>query len=113
VTWTTCSVCGEPSPASRCAAHPYPIKPKPSPTARGYNSAWSRLSRRARALQPFCSDCGATEDLTADHLRWPARGLEDVDVVCRSCNSKRGAARGPRAALRPQGGEGATWAPVP
>ncbi len=44
-------------------------------------------------MHPFCMDCGTHEDLTADHLRWPARTLIDVEVVCRSCNSKRGALR--------------------
>jgi hypothetical protein len=32
--------------------------------------------------------------LTGDHLRWPAENLADVEVVCRSCNSKRGPRRG-------------------
>jgi len=45
-------------------------------------------------VQPFCTDCGHwgsnANPLTTDHLRWPARTLADVDVVCRSCNSKRG-----------------------
>lgn len=72
---------------------------------RGYDGAWNRLSKRARMKQPFCSDCGATEELQADHLpvAWerkekglPIR-LEDVDVVCAECNRKRGAARGKRA----------------
>jgi hypothetical protein len=35
---------------------------------RAYDSAWTRLSARARKLQPFCSFRGSTEDLTADHL---------------------------------------------
>lgn len=60
---------------------------------RGYNSAWNRLSARARGLQRFCSECGSTNDLTADHLRWPARTLADVDVLCRRCNSRKGAIR--------------------
>lgn len=70
--------------------------------ARGYDSRWTRLSRRARELQPFCSDCGSTDDLTADHstTAWERRAagktirLRDVDVVCRRCNGERGAARG-------------------
>lgn len=70
--------------------------------ARGYNAAWTRLSKRARELQPFCSDCGATTDLQADHSpeawRRKERGLairlRDIDVVCGYCNRKRGAARG-------------------
>lgn len=75
---------------------------KGTPKQRGYDQAWRRLSERARRLQPFCSDCGRTSDLTADHSTeaWkrheqglPIR-LEDIDVVCRTCNADRGAARG-------------------
>lgn len=90
-----CLECGELSPWSRCAEHAR------SREARGYDDRWQRLSRKVRQLQPFCSDCGSTEDLTADHTpeawRRKARGLpirlKDIAVVCRSCNSKRGAAR--------------------
>lgn len=95
-----CIECGELSDAARCPEHT-PVKFVAPTTARGYGSAWQKLSVRARRLQPFCSDCGATDDLTADHSpeAWerhaaglPIR-LADVDVVCRSCNSKRGRAR--------------------
>ena len=77
--------------------------------ARGYGAAWERLSRRARKLQPFCSDCGREDHLTTDHSprAWervqagkPIR-LEDVDVVCVWCNGDRGPARGPDAVDRP------------
>ena len=69
---------------------------------RGYDRAWRNLSERARHLQPFCSDCGARDDLQADHSpeAWERkeRGLpirlQDIDVVCGTCNRKRGAARG-------------------
>lgn len=69
--------------------------------ANGYNSAWDRLSKRARKLQPFCSDCGTTQDLSADHkpsawIRHDAGlaiRLQDVDVVCSRCNSTRGSSR--------------------
>lgn len=67
--------------------------PKPSSVRRGYDHAWRRLSKEARRLHPFCMDCGTHEDLTADHLRWPARTLADVEVVCRACNSRRGPLR--------------------
>lgn len=71
-------------------------------TQRGYGARWQRLSRKARQLQPFCSDCGATEDLTGDHTpeawaRYEAGKvlrLKDIDVVCRTCNGERGKARG-------------------
>ena len=69
---------------------------------RGYDSAWRRLSARARAMQPFCSVCGATEDLQADHtpMAWERkeRGLEvrlqDIQVLCGRCNRRAGSARG-------------------
>jgi 5-methylcytosine-specific restriction endonuclease McrA len=68
-----------------------------SPSRRGYDAAWARLSKRARELQPFCSWCGATEDLTCDHVRPVSRGgktkrvtLADVQVLCRACNSAKG-----------------------
>lgn len=71
---------------------------------RGYDSRWDRLSRRARRMQPFCTDCGTTENLTADHLRWPARTLADVEVCCLDCNIKRGAARGDNVRTDPREG---------
>ena len=72
---------------------------------RGYDNTWARLSKRARQLQPFCEDCGAEDDLTADHSEeaWKRREagkvirLKDIAVVCRRCNSERGAARGEKA----------------
>ena len=84
-----CQVCGAPGPTGRCDRHRRPEQPKPSPTRRGYDRAWQRLSRLARDLHPWCSDCGATDDLTADHLRWPAVTLDDVEVVCRRCAGAR------------------------
>ena len=73
-----------------------------SAAARGYDSRWRRLSKRAREMQPFCLDCGTSNDLQADHSpeTWKRveRGLPlrvtDVDVVCGPCNRARGAARG-------------------
>lgn len=65
---------------TRCAAHGGKI----------HNSrTWKRISRAARAASPLCALCGATDDLTADHVRRGslARG---VRVLCRPCNSRRG-----------------------
>lgn len=85
-------LCGEPAETSRCKEHPLPSAPKKrSREERGYNDAWRKLSQRARELQPWCSVCGTSEDLTADHLQWPATTLKHVDVLCRSHNSKKGA----------------------
>ena len=100
MTWTPCIDCGTPSPTTRCPEHTKPDL-RGTATQRGYDSKWAALSRRARRLQPFCTDCGARDDLTVDHSpeAWARKNaglvirLQDVDVCCRSCNSKRGRAR--------------------
>lgn len=95
-----CLKCGEPVHGSYCDTH----KPQPTKSRRdrGYEGQWRKVSARARKAQPWCSDCDATTDLTADHSpeAWrrheqglPIR-LQDVDVVCRPCNSRRGHIRG-------------------
>ncbi len=101
-----CVDCGELSPEARCPDHRPAQTPKkePNTTRAGYGWRWQKLSRRARAAQPFCSDCGTGDDLTTDHSpqAWEiheqgkAIPLELVDVVCMSCNIRRGAARGDR-----------------
>lgn len=101
MTLRACLVCGEPTAGPRCDDHRRPHRPKPS-TAHGYDTAWRKLSERARRLQPFCSDCGATEDLQGDHSpeAWKRKAegkvirLADIDVVCGGCNIRRGPARG-------------------
>lgn len=41
-----------------------------------------------------CLACGATEDLTVDHIKHQSRGggheIENLRTLCRSCNSRRG-----------------------
>lgn len=103
-----CLACGEPSPGTYCPGHRPDTK---APAAqRGYDHAWNKLSKRARRLQPFCRDCGATEDLQLDHLpsAWERRAKGqrirlgvDAEVVCGPCNRARGAARGPSVARGP------------
>lgn len=100
MTLRPCIVCGEPSQSSRCEEHALPDR-RPSREQRGYDKRWRALSTRARRLQPWCTDCGSVEDLTTDHSEqaWErhekglAIRLEDVEVVCRACNSRRGRAR--------------------
>ncbi len=99
MTMRPCLTCGEPSTGPRCDEHT--TDPKASSRARGYTTSWDKLSKRARRLQPFCSNCGSTEDLQADHspAAWAAKAagkpikLPMLDVLCRSCNSRKGAAR--------------------
>jgi hypothetical protein len=104
VTLKPCLRCGTPSPRSRCDEHrPKPAMPKASPRLRGYDASWTRLSKRARKLQPFCLDCGSTEDLQTDHSpqAWERKAagrairLCDIAVRCGPCNRAAGAARGP------------------
>lgn len=100
MTLTPCLDCGEPADGSRCPEHT--TQAKGTATQRGYDAAWDRLSKRARKLQPFCTDCGTTEGLQADHSpeAWAAKAagkpikLSMIDVVCGPCNVARGAARG-------------------
>ena len=95
-----CIECGHLSARNRCDTHALPDR-KIQAQRRGYDAQWRRLSRKARKLQPFCTDCGATNDLQADHSpeAWERheRGLPirltDVSVVCGECNRRRGQAR--------------------
>lgn len=94
-----CLDCGEPSDQTRCPDHQ--LKDTRDRRARGYDWQWDQLSRRARRLQKFCTDCGTTDNLQCDHLpsAWARKAqgkpvrLADVDVVCNVCNVKRGSAR--------------------
>ena len=118
-----CLTCGDLSNNSYCEQHFPEVrkaqrgKPKHTAQQRGYDSRWARLSRKARKLQPFCSDCGATEDLQLDHSpetwerirdRKPIRLEHTGGVVCGNCNRARGDARTPggRGYSRPEGHPG-------
>lgn len=110
MTLKPCLDCGELTPDSRCPDHD--TRPPRASRAAGYDRAWDKLSIRARTIQDWCSRCGTTEDLTCDHTpeAWArkARGqvirLIDVDVLCRTCNSQAGPARGSRARPNHEGG---------
>lgn len=66
-----------------------------SASSRGYGARWRSLARAAMAAHPYCAGCGATSDLTVDHVVPIARGgtptPENLQVLCRSCNSAKGA----------------------
>ncbi|MGA4950432.1 HNH endonuclease [Streptomyces lydicamycinicus] len=58
-----------------------------------YDHQWQKVRAQAIRLHPFCSHCGTTHDLTGDHIVPLAQGgtntLDNVRVLCRSCNSRR------------------------
>lgn len=98
-----CAGCGEPGPETYCRDCRPPEAPKArSSTERGYDTQHQKLSRRARKLQPWCTGCGATEDLQLDHSpeTWqrraegkPLRLTDYRGVYCGDCNRKNGAAK--------------------
>ncbi|MBA2626071.1 MAG: HNH endonuclease [Acidimicrobiia bacterium] len=50
---------------------------------------WRQMSQAQRRAQPWCSSCGAREDLTVDHI--VPRSLEGgLATLCRSCNGSKG-----------------------
>lgn len=113
-----CIACGEPTDQTRCPDHR--LQEPRTKKERGYGWHWDQLSRRARRLQNFCTDCGTTENLQLDHLpsAWErqAKGLRirlgiDAEVVCGPCNINRGCAR--PGSARAQGGHPQPTAPSP
>jgi len=57
---------------------------------------WQRLRAQVIAAQPWCSTCGATTDLTVDHIHPVSRGGDPYDpancrTLCRHHNSSKGA----------------------
>ena len=62
-----CIGCGDVIPSGSLCADGRPRDRKVSARTRGYGTAWDRLSKRARRLQPWCESCGAVDDLQADH----------------------------------------------
>lgn len=107
-----CILCGEPSPRSRCPDHQNHKSSAGRHAVHLNNTRWKKLSRKLRRMQPFCSTCGAREDLTVDHIvpltERPdlAYDLDNLDILCRSCNSAKDAhlgGWGKRAGQPPEG----------
>lgn len=108
MTMRPCLTCGEPCDGPRCPDHTHSTRHRGSARKRGYGHQWDKLSARARKMQPWCLDCGSTENLQADHLpsAWERHAagktirLADIEIVCNLCNVRRGSSRpgeGPRA----------------
>ena len=82
-----CLQCGVLSYESLCPQHS-------TTKARGLGHAWRQLSKQVCTEVGRCQRCGATEDLTGDHIVPRSEGgrnvRENVQVLCRSCNSRKG-----------------------
>jgi hypothetical protein len=79
----------------------------PTTTQRGYGARWQRLSALARRQQPWCSHCGSTVDLVADHVDPATRGmrgitLADIQVLCRRCNGAKADKPKPKPIAKPR-----------
>lgn len=94
-----CVTCGELSEQTYCPG----CKPADTRNHRRdlVTGAWIKLSRRARTLQPFCTLCGSTRQLEADHhpRAWARAAAKktirlcDVTVLCQRCNSRAGSSK--------------------
>jgi 5-methylcytosine-specific restriction protein A len=90
-----CVDCGVVVRATRCLTCARVLdRKRPSRLDRGYDAEWRKLSKAARAAQPWCSICKSTKDLTADHIQALADGglsvWSNIQVLCRKCNSRKG-----------------------
>lgn len=88
---------GVPGTPPRKGVPVYPVvstsEKRPSAHRRGYTRAWRAIAAEAIRRQPWCSDCGSTTDLTADHEIPITRGglstIANAVVRCRPCNSAK------------------------
>ena len=75
-----------------------PLHPRPSPTARGYTSAWARASRAFLDEHPLCSECSTPERPVAsevtDHVI-PHKGdaglfwdRDNWRALCKRCHDR-------------------------
>jgi 5-methylcytosine-specific restriction endonuclease McrA len=82
-----CIDCGRASPGSRCRTC--------TAVRKRVRNGNAETARAVVQSSPVCSDCGATRDLTSDHVLPLARGGSNAGpqrVLCRTCNSRRGGA---------------------
>ncbi|MGW6552237.1 HNH endonuclease [Streptomyces sp. NPDC055051] len=76
-----------------CGGAPRRHKSKNTRQPGRYDYQWQKIRAEAIRLQPYCSFCGKDHDLTGDHIL-PLKGggtntLDNVRVLCRSCNTRR------------------------
>jgi 5-methylcytosine-specific restriction protein A len=58
------------------------------------DKAWRKLSAEVRSERPWCEMCGASDNLTVDHILPLSKGGElivprnELRVLCRRCHGK-------------------------
>lgn len=94
-----CIECGQVDEGTRCAECQVERdrrigEQRGGATARGYTRAWEKRAAQVKRQHPTCAKCGATEDLTVDHIVSKARGGSDepdnLRTLCRRHNSAKG-----------------------
>jgi 5-methylcytosine-specific restriction endonuclease McrA len=77
----------------QCTTPPRKHKSKNTRRAGAYDYQWQKVRAEAIRLQPYCLFCGTAQDLTGDHIVPRKEGgtntLDNVRVLCRSCNTRR------------------------
>ena len=90
----TCIDCGTLADATRCddcRTRANRVKKAKRPDL--HTAAWRKLRAEAISAQPWCTRCRATGDLTLDHVV-AGSTVGGVQVLCRPCNSSKGAGAG-------------------
>ncbi len=92
-----CLSCGDViSSGSHCPDCKPADRPRPKGHVHTNTTKWKNLSKKLRRMSPFCEFCSATERLTVDHIlpvsdyEELAYAVENLRVLCHTCNSKRG-----------------------
>lgn len=86
-----CPAC---APAAEARRQTWLRRQRGTTAARGYDAAWRQVAASVIRAEPWCCACGATEDLTCDHIVPLSQGgarleRDNLRVLCRRCHGQR------------------------